>query len=233
MKIYASLTLLFLAALPLRAQLQLEHVWDNALELEWLDTDHWYGTFALDNRAFVDQVLDLSERDREDTRLDFSFIEVTQDLGYRFTEPLSAGLEVRFRYESLFDASESNEIRLTPFFTWEREQRGRDLESDVRLEVRNYSDATAYRLKLEHGVERPFDLDTERENPVGYYWAHLFAPQWEAGKRPEYELRNEAGVFVPVFGKVTLEGGLQLRTEYDFSDWSMALFYRTKLVVAL
>ena len=142
-------------------------------------------------------------------------------------------MEVRFRYESLFDRSEDNEIRWTPFVTWEREVNGREVESDVRLEVRNYPTSTAYRLKLEHGAERPFDLDTEKENPLGFYWANLFAPQWEAGETPEYELRNEAGLIVPLFSQITLEGGLQLRTEYDFSDWQMALFYRTKLVVAL
>ena len=223
------LQILLLVLLGKAGSAQLNHVWDNALELEWLDNDRWTAVFAFDNRAFVEEIFDPEKGDFEDTRLDFSFIEVTQEIGYHFNERYTAGLEVRFRYESLFNRSEDNEIRLTPFFEYETERNGTTLTSDIRLEQRNYPEATAYRLKIAQAWSRPFNVDSNKENPLAWFTEQLLALQYESSVYPEYELRNEVGIVWTVLPKLEFEPALQLRSEYDFEVWDFALFYRTKL----
>ena len=224
------LPLLFLCFLGvfIKGQAQsppLLHVWDNSLDIIYLKNDRWELSGSLDNRAVVEFIQNTDDPDDTETDLDFDFIELKHDASYAFSEATKAGLEFRLRYRRLFDIQKDNEFRIAPYVERVFETGIGEVFGEFRAEQRNYSDATAYRIKLSSGLE--WELNDEAERSVTFGSELMGTFQYEAAEVPEYGLRISGKFGFPLGPKVELAAGLQFRFDNIGPATERELFYRT------
>ena len=227
------LPLLFLCFLGvfIKGQAQsppLLHVWDNALDLIYLKNDRWELSGSLDNRAVIEFIQNTDDPDDTETDLDFDFIELKHDAAYKLSEAITTGLEFRLRYRRLFDIQKDNELRIAPYVMQVFETGIGEAFGEFRLEQRNYSEATAYRIKLSSGLE--WDLSQEAERPVTFGSELMGTFQYEQAETPAYGLRIGGKFGFPLGPKIKIEAGLQVRFDELGPATERELFYRTGVV---
>jgi len=219
-------TLLLISNCCLWSQVELDHVWNNKLNVKYLNTSRWKAALSFGNRAEIDNIIGGSQ---EADNLDFNFVEFNHELTYNLNNRFDLGLETRFRYKTLFDDTEDNEIRIAPFLIFTDVKGVKENSYELKTEIRRKPASVAYRLRLVYQLEQPFKAQLEKENPLKWFVGTTFLSQIEADERTSIEVRIAAGIKKTFWKNFDFALSVQLRNEYDFDEFDVALFYGTAL----
>ncbi|TXD81799.1 DUF2490 domain-containing protein [Subsaximicrobium wynnwilliamsii] len=147
MKLHLLLFFLIVGLLKMHSQERFTAFFEPEFELTYQVTQHYEYSFGIENRNFVYKS---ARSDYEVKQVDLSHFST-----FRLPSNSSIGLGVQYRFETMFDASEENELRLMQAYQWL--MFSNRLENRFRTEQRFYKSTTKYRFRQEFALKFPLE----------------------------------------------------------------------------